>query len=50
MDQQLFALVVTATILSMFAAPCLVSYALPLADVIIHRFPQRQSGRRPPGP
>jgi len=40
-DDQIFALVVTVNILSLFAAPYLVSYALPLADAMIRRLPQR---------
>jgi CPA2 family monovalent cation:H+ antiporter-2 len=42
-DSQLFALVVTVNILSLFAAPYLVSYALPLADAILRRLPQRKT-------
>ncbi len=40
-DDQIFALVVTVNILSLFAAPYMVSYALPLADAIDRRLPQR---------
>lgn len=42
-SESLFALVVTTNIFSLFAAPYLVSYALPLADHILRRFPGRGS-------
>ncbi len=44
-EDEVFALVVTINILSMFAAPYLVSYALPIADAVVRRLPQRYAGR-----
>lgn len=44
-DDGIFALVVTVNILSLFAAPYLVSYALPLSDAFIRLLPQRFAGR-----
>ena len=44
-DDEIFALVVTVNILSLFAAPYLVSYALPLADALLRLLPQRYAGR-----
>jgi CPA2 family monovalent cation:H+ antiporter-2 len=42
----LFALVVTANIFSLFAAPYMVAYALPLADAVLGRL--RRRGEAPP--
>lgn len=42
-SESLFALVVTTNIFSLFAAPYLVSYALPLTDAILRRIPGRGS-------
>ena len=44
-DDEIFALVVTVNILSLFTAPYLVSYALPLADALLRLLPQRYAGR-----
>ena len=44
-DQDTFALVVTVSIVSLFAAPYLVSYALPMADAILRRLPSRYAQR-----
>lgn len=43
-EEQLFALVVTINILSLFAAPYLVSYSLTLADAIVRRLPHKAAG------
>lgn len=43
--EETFALVVTVSIMSLFAAPYLVSYALPMADAIIRRLPKRYARR-----
>jgi len=40
-EDEIFALVVTVNILSIFTAPYLVSYALPLADFFLRLLPQR---------
>jgi CPA2 family monovalent cation:H+ antiporter-2 len=44
-NQETFALVVTVSIVSLFAAPYLVSYALPMADAILRRLPLRYDQR-----
>jgi CPA2 family monovalent cation:H+ antiporter-2 len=41
LENEIFALVVTVNILSIFTAPYLVSYALPLADFLLRLLPQR---------
>ena len=45
LEDGIFALVVTVNILSIFTAPYLVSYALPLADFLLRLLPQRSARR-----